>query len=66
MRAQQPPSNPAGRPNQRKTPAEVSAGFAATQVRLKQEAAARRAIAKGSPRASGTSRIGHGHRSGGG
>jgi hypothetical protein len=66
VRAQQPPNDPVGRPNRRKTPAEVSAGFAATQVRLKQEAAARRAVAKGSPRASGTSRIGHGHRPSGG
>jgi len=66
MRAQQPPSDPKGPPRRRKTPAEVSAGHTATQVRLKQEAAARRAVAKGSPRASGTSRIGHGHRSSGG
>ena len=66
MSAQQRPSGPSGRQNPRKTPAEVSAGFAAIQVRLKQEAAARRAVAKGSPRASGTSRIGRGHRSGGG
>ena len=65
MRSQQPPSDSTGQPNRRKTPAEVSAGFAATQVRLKQEAAARRAVATGSPRASGTSRIGHGHRSSG-
>jgi hypothetical protein len=66
MRAQQPPSDPARRPSRRKTPAEVSAELAAIQVRLKQEAAARRAVAKGSPRASGTSRIGRGHRSSGG
>jgi hypothetical protein len=66
MAAQQPPSDPARRPSQRKTPAEISAGHAATQLRLKQEAAARRAVAKtGSPRASGTSRIGRGHRSSG-
>jgi hypothetical protein len=64
MPAQQPPSKPAGRPNQRKTPAEVSAGHAAAQVRLKEEAAARRAVSTGSPRASGISRLGHGHRSG--
>ena len=64
MPAQQPPSNPAGRTNVRKTPAEVSAGHAAAQVRLKQEAAARRAVSTGSPRASGISRLGHGHRSG--
>jgi len=64
--AQQPPSDPQGRPNRRKTPAEISAGFAAAQVRLKQDAAARRAVAKGSPRASGSSRIGRRHRPSGG
>ena len=62
MSAQQPPGNSPRRPSQRKTPAEISAGHAATQVRLKQEAAARRAVAKeGSPRANGSSRIGRGH-----
>ena len=65
MHAHQSPSDPAGRPNRRRTPAEVSAGFAAAQVRLKQDAAARRAVDTGSPRASGTSRIGRGHRSSG-
>jgi hypothetical protein len=65
MSAQQPPNDPARRPSRRQTPAEVSAGHAATQARLKQEAAARREAAKGrAPRASGISRIGHGHRSG--
>jgi len=62
--AQQPSSNPSGR-HVRKTPAEVSAGHAAAQIRLKEEAAARRAVSTGSPRASGISRLGHGgHRSG--
>ena len=64
MSAHQPASNPAGRPKARKTAAEVSAGHAAAQVRLKQEAAARRAVSTGSPRASGISRLGHGHRPG--
>ena len=58
MSAQQPPSGPTGQPSRRRTPAEVSAGHAATQVRLKQEAAARRAVVTRSPRASGTRRIG--------
>ena len=63
MHAHQTPTHSARRPGRpKKTPAEKSAGFAATQVRLKQEAAGRRAVVKGSPRASGTSRIGHGHR----
>ena len=64
MAAQQPSSNPSGRAHVRKTPAEVSAGHAAAQIRLKEEAAARRAVSTGSPRASGISRLGHGHRSG--
>ena len=64
MSAQHPPSGPPGQPSRRRTPAEVSAGHADTQVRLKQEAAARRAASEGSPRASRTSRIGRGHRPG--
>jgi hypothetical protein len=59
---QQPPRDSARRPSQRKTPAEISAGHAATQARLKEEAAARRAVSTKKPRASGISRIGHGHR----
>jgi len=63
MAEQQPPKDPPRRTSRpRQTPAELSAGHAATQARLKQEAAARRAVAKGTPRASGISRIGHGHR----
>ena len=64
MSAQHPPGGPPGQPSRRRTPAEVSAGHADTQVRLKQEAAARRAASKGSPRASGTSRNGRRHRPG--
>jgi hypothetical protein len=67
MAEQQPPKDPPRRTSRpRQTPAELSAVHAATQARLKQEAAARRAVGKGgSPRASGTTRIGHGHRSSG-
>jgi hypothetical protein len=52
MSAQQPPTD---RPNRRKTPAERADEFQATQARLKQEAAERRAASQNTPRASGSS-----------
>ena len=62
MYTQRPKVSASERANRPRTPADRSAAFAATQVRLKQEAAARRAVAQRVPVASGSTRAGRGHR----
>jgi len=47
-----------GRPTQKETPHDRAMKFAAVQVRLKEEAAARRAVA---PQASGSRRVARAH-----